>query len=200
MKQSFYLWIRDLHLYFGLFISPFILVFAVTTLLFNHTWKPWDHEKDVRKMEVSVQVPTDVEGVEQAKAIMKQVGVSGEIRNIFRRRNRLTIPVMKPGQNASIQVNLETGMAVVEEWDTDLWDTLMYLHKSPGPHLAKIRGNWIFTRIWTYLVDGVVYLVFFISTSGIYLWVVFKAERKIGLIVMGAGCLTFSAIVSAFIL
>jgi hypothetical protein len=144
-SKSLYLWIRDLHLYFGLFISPFILIFAATTLLFNHTWKLWDDRGDVVKVEMSVQVPTDIGGVEQAKEILHQVGISGEIRNIFNRRNRLTIRVMKPGYNASIQVNLETGIAVVEQRDTDFWDALMYLHKSPGPHNAKIRGNWIFT-------------------------------------------------------
>jgi len=131
---------------------------------------------------------------------MQQVGISGEIRNIFKRRNRLTIPVMKPGYNASIQVDLETGIAVVEERELNFWDGLMYLHKSPGPHVAKIRGNWIFTRIWAFLVDGVVYFVLFISASGIYLWLVLKAERKTGLIVMGAGCFTFAAIVMALVL
>ncbi|MFT5366150.1 MAG: hypothetical protein ACI8V2_001097 [Candidatus Latescibacterota bacterium] len=199
-SRNFYLWIRDLHLYVGLFISPFIILFAVTTLMFNHTWKPWNNREGLVKVEMPVQVPEDVEGVEQAKAVMKQVGVSGEIRNIFRRRNRLTIPVMRPGYNASIQVNLETGIAVVEEGETDFWDALMYLHKSPGPHVANIRGNWIFTRIWTFLVDGVVYLILFISVSGIYLWIVLKAERKIGLVVLGTGCLTFAAIVTALVL
>jgi hypothetical protein len=32
----FYRWIRDLHLYFGLFISPFVLVFSVSVLFLNH--------------------------------------------------------------------------------------------------------------------------------------------------------------------
>ena len=31
-----YRWIRDLHLYFGLFISPFILLFAGSVFYLNH--------------------------------------------------------------------------------------------------------------------------------------------------------------------
>ena len=200
LGKNFYLWIRDLHLYFGLFITPFVILFAVTTIMFNHTWKPWDERKSLVKTEMPVIVPQGVNGAEQAKAVMQQVGISGEIKNIFKRRNLLTIPVMKPGYNASIQVNLETGIAVVEEGETDVWDALMYLHKSPGPHVAKIRGNWIFTKIWTYLMDGVVYLILFISVSGIYLWIILKAERKIGLIVMGVGCLSFAGLVTALVL
>ena len=32
----FYRWTRDLHLYFGLFISPFILLFSVSVFFLNH--------------------------------------------------------------------------------------------------------------------------------------------------------------------
>src|SRR3954463_286370 len=37
-KESFlfYRWTRDLHLYFGLFISPFILLFSVSVFFLNH--------------------------------------------------------------------------------------------------------------------------------------------------------------------
>ena len=31
-----YRWLRDLHLYFGLFISPFILLFAASVFYLNH--------------------------------------------------------------------------------------------------------------------------------------------------------------------
>jgi len=31
---------RDLHLYFGLFISPFVLVFAISVFFLVHNWLP----------------------------------------------------------------------------------------------------------------------------------------------------------------
>src|SRR6266700_3133883 len=40
MSKPFYLVTRDLHLYFGLFISPFILVFAISTFFLVHSWIP----------------------------------------------------------------------------------------------------------------------------------------------------------------
>ena len=78
-RRNVYLWIRDLHLYFGLFISPFILVFAVSTLSLSHRWKPWGNgdRPEGQKIEMSVDIPTDVDGVAQAKEILKQVGVTG---------------------------------------------------------------------------------------------------------------------------
>ena len=163
-SRSPYLWIRDLHLYLGLFISPFVLLFSFTAILFNHTWKPWDTGSDAfgHKVSTSIELPQDVGGLEQARQIMSQLEISGEIRNIFQSDNRLEIPVMKPGREIRIGVDLKKEIAEVEQRDTGFWDTLFYLHKSPGPHNARIRGNWFFTRLWTWLADTVVYLILWI--------------------------------------
>lgn len=198
-SEGLYSWIRKLHLYFGLFISPFILVFAVSTIMFNHNWKPKNSESDakVQKRSALVEIPADVESLEGVKRIMRQVGVSGEIDFIryLRRDNRLVIPVMKPGQNITIDVDLESETAEIKRRRTGIWDALLYLHKSPGPHNANIRGNWFYTRLWGWLADTVVYLFLFISASGVYMWYLIKAERKIGLVLLSAGCLSFLLIV-----
>ena len=200
LRVNLHRWTRDAHSVLGLFISPFLLVFAVSTLLFNHTWKPWESRAEAEKSgPLSVEIPEELEGIDQAQAIMRQVGVSGEIRNIFRPEGRLLIPGMTPGRNTVINVDLITGMAEVEQRKTGFWDVLFYLHKSPGPHNANIRGNWVFTRMWTWLMDTVVYAILLISVSGIYLWTVIKAERKTGLILLGAGCLSFAVMVSTIV-
>ena len=36
MGKGFYRWLRQLHLYFGVFICPFLLIFAVSTIMLNH--------------------------------------------------------------------------------------------------------------------------------------------------------------------
>jgi hypothetical protein len=43
------------------------------------------------------------------------------------------------------------------------------------------------------------YLLLILSTSGIYLWAVLKADRRTGLLVLGAGVLSFAAIVFAVV-
>src|SRR5437762_8274194 len=40
MSGRFYRLIRDLHLYFGLFISPFVLLFAISVFFLVHSWLP----------------------------------------------------------------------------------------------------------------------------------------------------------------
>lgn len=200
LNKTVYVWTRDLHLCFGLFVSPFVLLFAVSTLMFNHTWRPGEAGETVRGPELPVEIPEGAEGIEQAKAVMRQLGVSGEIQNLFRRKERLTVPIMAPGRRATVRVDLARGVATVEAQETGFWDGLLYLHKSPGPHVAAIRGNWVFTRIWRWMADSVVCLVLFISASGIYMWIVLKAERRVGLVMAGAGCLSFFALVWAVVL
>jgi hypothetical protein len=107
--------------------------------------------------------------------------------------------VIKPGEEITIDVDLERQTAAIERRYTDVWETLFYLHKSPGPHNANIRGNWVYTRIWGMLADTMVYFILFISASGIYLWAVIKAERKIGFILLGAGGLSFLLVVFAIV-
>lgn len=67
------------------------------------------------------------------------------------------------------------------------------LHKSPGPHLADMRMNWVYMRIWRWLADATVYLLLFVSASGIYLWHVIRAERRAGLVLLAAGAISFFA-------
>lgn len=188
-------WIRGSHCYFGLFISPFILLFAITGIMFNHRWKMNNTTADVKieKETASVEVPTDLKGLEQAKQVLGQLGISGEILSTrhMPKQNRMAIAVTKPGQFTTINIDLKEQKAEIQQRQRGIWSALFYLHKSPGPHNIQNRANWFFTKLWVFLVDASVYLLIGISISGVYLWYVIKSERKIGLILLGAGCLSF---------
>ena len=197
-SKTFYVWTRDLHYYFGLFLSPYVLVFAVTTILLNHSWKAG--EPEVQKSTSPVELAEGVEASQQGRHVLDQLNLAGEIglsrRNA--RENKLDIRATKPGYNVRVQVDLATKMAEIEERRQGFLNALVYMHFNPGPH--RVRGvNWFFSKVWGWLADTVVYLLFFISISGIYMWAVIKAERKIGLILIGAGCLSFAAILTALL-
>ncbi len=53
ITRQFYLWGRDLHFYFGLAISPFILIFATSVIFLNHPRIPLGGA--LRQSTVSVQ-------------------------------------------------------------------------------------------------------------------------------------------------
>ena len=341
-KKSLYVWNRDLHYYSGLFLCPFLVIFAASTIALNHSWKPNSVESDPRT--VPVEVPAGLAGEPLARNLVEQLGLQGELgffpRQSFGKDNPFTISVVKPGLRHEIVVNRKTGnaeirklktesgkrttsvdlpaglvgmplaqhlagqldlqgklgfppprnppqnfgknnplklsvvkpglrhevevdkttgtaeikefetetasvevpegledeplarrlaeqlelqgevgllplplgmnvgkpglryqievdritnTAEVKEFRSSLMTTMKDLHFNPGPH----RGggwDWIFYKIWAWLADTAVYLLLFSTISGIYIWTAFKSERKIGLIILGAGVVSFLAI------
>jgi hypothetical protein len=194
-----YRWTRSLHLYLGLFVSPYVLIFSLSVLFLNHAALPWGGEegaaKETRTRRVSV---ADRENsLELASEVQRQIGVPGEIDFINRneKEHRLSFPITSPGEKSSIKVDLATGLATIETRKTGVWDAMVYLHKMPGPHNASVRGNWLYTRMWAWLADWTVYLVLFVTASGVYLWTAVKAERRAGLLFLGAGMLSFVLLV-----
>jgi hypothetical protein len=197
-RTTLYRRTRDLHLYAGLFATPFVLVYAVSVLLLNHAYLPWGGRggrTDTRTVRIAVRDTAD--GLAVARQVRDQIGVRGEIDYVSRKPGspRLSFPIHSPGRTTAVRVDLAAGTATVERTDTGVWDATIYLHKMPGPHNATIRGNWVFTRLWGWLADATVYLLLFLSVSGIYLWTVLKAQRRAGLLFLGAGAVTFVALV-----
>ena len=195
--------VRDLHLYAGLFASPFVLLYAASAILLNHAWLPWGGRRAAAEppREVRVAVRDSEDGLAVARQVREQVGLSGEIGFVRRKAGspRVSFPVEAPGRVTEVRVDLDSGTARVERRDTGAWDALVWLHTMPGPHNANIRGNWAVTRLWTWLADATVYLLLFLSATGVWLWALLRADRRAGLLFLGAGVLTFAAIVVALL-
>jgi hypothetical protein len=195
-----------LHLYFGLFVSPFVLLFAASVFYLNHaklsldTPPPTEFFKDL-------QIPDGLdrlkgrEAVDRARAILPQLGVSGEIgflRYVAKDRH-VVFPVSIAGVESTVDVDLDARSARVARRRMSLWESVSYLHKMPGPHNAVLRGNWFGIEVWRWFADATIYLVTFISISGIYLWWAIEAERAIGLVIGTAGIATFLALIYAVV-
>lgn len=195
-----YRWIRDLHLYAGLFSSPFVLLYAVSVILLNHPQKQGT-DGVLTRTSATVRIPDSDNSLDVAKDIRRQLGLTGEIGyvNRNRERQRLSFPLELPGRKTLVRVDLATGEARIERAETGLGDAVNYLHKMPGPHNVAIRGNAFFMRAWRWLADATVYLVLFLSASGVYLWLVLKAERRVGLAFFGAGMATFVGLLVAIV-
>jgi hypothetical protein len=208
MNQRFYSITRDLHLYLGLFLAPFVVVFSISVFFLVHSWVPGlKNMPGPPRVVADVALPANVESldgrarVDALRTALPAMGVVGEIgfvRHIPKQR-RLVFPVSVPGRETSIELNLATHTARITQRDSGIWDGLVALHKSPGQHLVNIRMNWFPMLVWRWFADGTVYLVFFISISGVYLWAVLRAGRGAGLALLAAGVLSFIGIVYAVI-
>jgi hypothetical protein len=201
-----YRWTRDLHLYAGLFISPFLLLFAISVFFLNHAKIATDRFTSVDTIS-DVEVPTGIEllkgreAVDRAREMLPHLGVTGEIgfTRVVSTTRHFAFPVSRPGMETSVDIDLATRTAVVSRRRTGILEAFAYLHKMPGPHNAALRGNWVWTQAWRWLADITVYFTLFVTITGIYLWFAIKAERRVGLAMLTAGAVTFFGLIYAVI-
>jgi hypothetical protein len=207
MNKLLYRVLRDLHLYFGLFVSPLVLVFAFSVFFLVHAWLPKASPAAKGRVAMNLVLNPGLQElsgrplIDALRPTLDAVGVQGEVGWVQHLANekRYIIPVAVPGRTTTVVIDLEKRQASIEEKNTGLADAIVMLHKSPGPHLVGMRMNWIFMRIWWWLSDATVYLLVFTTVTGIYLWYVLRSDRKPGCAMMIAGAVSFLSIVYALV-
>ena len=207
LMRRFYLITRDLHLYVGLFVSPFVLVFSVSVFYLVHglAQRPSPDQSASSRTVNNLVVPPGLAGmqgrarVDALRPVLDQAGVSGEVDFVrhLPGEHRLIVPVRLPNRDTVVSLDYEQRTATITSREHSIGDALVYLHKMPGPHNVDVRGNSPLMRWWRVLADATAYLTLFISVSGIYLWVALKAERRMGLVLVLAGAITFWGLVYA---
>ena len=207
MNKRLYPILRDLHLYFGLFVSPFVLVFAISVFFLVHSWPPKASPAVNGRVTMNLVLDPRLQQlsgrplIDALRPTLDAVGVQGEVGWVqhLASEKRYIIPVSIPGRITTVVLDLEKRQAAIEERNTGLVDALVMLHKSPGPHLVGMRMNWLLMRVWWWLSDATVYLLVFTTLSGIYLWYVLRSDRKPGIAMLIAGALSFLSLVYALV-
>src|ERR1041385_5276015 len=196
MRGAIYRTIRDLHLYVGLFITPFVLLFSITVFFFVHAWVPGASAKDSTTRVVrDLPLPIDLQSlsgrplIDALRPTLENANVRGEIGFVRYdvKEQKLIIPVTIPGRQTTVTLLAGVREATIVTRKTGLGDALVTLHKFPGQHLAGTGKNWFYMKAWAWLADATVYLFLFVSVSGIYLWYVLRAEREVGYVLLAGG-------------
>jgi hypothetical protein len=198
---------RDLHLYLGLFVSPFILLFAVSVFLLVHG-VGGDAPSPARSRTVEgIALSPDVARlsgparIEALRPVLDRLGVRGEVDFVrhLAAEQRVIVPVRLPGRETTVTFDYGRQTADITSREQSLADVSVYLHRMPGPHNADIRGNSGVIRAWRVLADGTVYAFLFVTLSGVYLWLALRGERRIGLALLAAGACSFFGLVYAIV-
>ena len=143
MRNRFYLIVRDLHLYTGLFISPFVLVFAISVFYLVHAWvreqspRPSAPSRKVTDLKLASNVQ-DLSGrarVDAVRSILDQIGVQGEIGFVrhIPKEKRLVVPLSIPGRQTVLTIDLATQSATISERQTGLADALTGVQRWATP-------------------------------------------------------------------
>ena len=177
--------ILDLHLYLSLLCAPYLVLYGLSTLSFNHTWgwispgeQTYRWQEDVGRLEGDTDLVV-------ATGMRDSLGLIGfvppwQIRNAG---ESLRFIVGRPGKRYEIAWSAETDTASVVETRSGFWGVMRDLHG-----LMEIQGSplgWMW-KIYTW--TSVAALTFAL-VSGLYLWWNRLPARKSGLwlLLFGSG-------------
>lgn len=190
-------WNRRLHYYLGLYLLFFVWLFAFTGLLLNHSqWKFaefWDGRRETPD-EGDILAPPPGDDLAQARDLMRQLGIRGEIDWTITGNDagRFEFRVSRPGHIVEIKADLARLKAAVKRIDLNAWGVMRILHTFTGVRLedARNRRDWVLTSVWAWTMDAVAAgLILMVLSSG-YMWYELPQKRRLGIVVLGLGCLS----------
>jgi hypothetical protein len=192
--DTFEVWNRRLHFYIGLFLLFFLWLFAFTGLLINHSsWtfaEFWPNRKQADAVQYIAHPPPGSD-LEQAKDIMRQLGIEGEIEWATTRSDpsRFEFQVTRPRHGYQIIADLTQNRVTVHSYKLNVWGLMRVLHTFTGVRMGdpKNQRDWRLTTLWAYCMDAVAAGLIVMVLSSYYMWWVLIRKRTLGLISLGLG-------------
>jgi hypothetical protein len=194
--------LRWIHLYTGLFLLPWMLVYGASAFCLNHNrWfiehlniKPigWKVE---RRIDFTPDDKFPQEPVQQANAIVKFLGLDGAHRIIGKPTpQQMVVNRICATGNYRITWRKPRSVLTVEKQQSfSFYRLIHFLHFRAG------YGQRYFTHIsWAIIVDTVAISMCLWGISGVYLW--WRSTRKLalGIVCLAAGMLSFMGLVVLF--
>jgi len=197
IKEVLSAWNRRLHYFVGFYFLLFIWLFCLSGLLLNHsTWKFaefWETRKQTH-IEHEIVVPPPGSDLVQARDILRQLGLTGEIDWTVTRpdTNRFEFRASRPGQILDLKTDLSRKVTTVQRIDLNGWGVLRILHTFTGVRLDDSRNtrDWIVTTIWALAMDALAVGLIFLAISSVVLWWERPQRRLAGGIALLLGLLS----------
>ncbi len=187
-------WNRKLHFYLGLYLLFFVWLFAFSGLLLNHpqwTFAEFWPQRKQSSLERAIHRPGPGPDVEQARDIMRQLGIRGEIEWTTTRpdASHLDFRVSRPGHMYEIRSDLERQRAGVQAIELNGWGMIHVLHTFTGVRAADETNtrDWVLTTIWALSMDAAAAGLILMVVSSLYMWWRLKPKRGLGLLSLGLG-------------
>jgi hypothetical protein len=183
------IWNRKIHFYISLFLLFFLWLFAFTGLLLNHSdWTFAEFWPNRRQTDVVRAITSG--DLSQARDIMKQLGIAGEIEWTTTRSDPevFEFQVTRPGHSYRIKADLVQSRVTLHRDDLNVWGVMHVLHTFTGVRLAdsKNERDWPLTSVWAFSMDAVATgLIVMVFSS--YYWYVLIRKRVLGLLALGLG-------------
>ena len=153
-------WNRNLHVYLGLYFLVFLWLFAVSGLLLNHGWRFtefWSKRQQSTREHV-IQPPHVTDDLGQAKEVMSQLDLAGEIEwtTVQPAAEGFSFRVVRPGRIVDVTADLGRRTATVQETRVNGWGMVRMLHTFSGrlANTTRAERDWLWTRLWSFAMDA----------------------------------------------
>lgn len=186
--------VRRTHMYLGLFLAPWMLMYGLSTMAMNHReWfrgyyggqgPVWEKESE-RQIAADFSAMPDSAGV--AARILAELSLEGR----FGVRGKLSDESMviqrdDPVTPRRITYTPATGIAVVER---QVFRTNQFLERM---HRRRGYGSGFgIDDTWAFSVDLLIAAMIFWTASGVWMWWELKVTRALGALFAGVGILLF---------
>ncbi len=195
-RATLKLWNRRLHYYLGLYLLFFVWLFSFTGLLLNHSqWKFTEFWENCHQAsaEHDIQPPSSANDLAQARDLMRQLGLRGEIDWTTTRSDpsRFDFRVSRPGHIFEVKADFSKNKAGVHRIDLNAWGVIRILHTFTGVRLDDTLNSrdWLLTSLWAWTMDAVAIGLILMVLSSYYMWFELPQKRKLGAVVLSSGVL-----------
>lgn len=185
--------LRSIHLYLGLLLTPWICMYAISTIAMNHRevhsagggdQPEWTPESGTW----TVAIPAETDPKTKARIVLAALGMEGAH----------AVSAAKPGQVVihrhglirPLRITYEeaTGVVTIERRaETRLGPLLERMHRRRG-----YQQPFTADRIWAVSVDLVIVALITWVVSGLWLWWEIRAARLAGAACLAAGAAVFA--------
>lgn len=192
--MNFSLLNRRVHLFLGLFLTPWILMYAVSTIVMHHRELfTGEHQridpgyKLITEEAYEPEIPADVSREDAANIILKDLGfegahsIRGEIDG-----GAFTILRNRPIGTHRITYDATSGLLRVERQEFAMVYALEMLHRRRG-----YQQDFIANDLWALAVDAFIVATVLWMVTGVWMWWQLARTRKIGAICLVSGCALF---------
>ena len=190
--MTFAHFVRRAHLYTGLFLLPWVIMFGVSTIPINHQSPEPAAWTRLAEHSFDAPVPASSENLRPlGREMMNAAGLEGGY--YVYRVNPRQVQAGHPRFLAPLRISYfpEERRLVVEQRPFSLRPFLSGMHTRGGYDMG---GFW--DSVWAVFVDALsIGLILWIA-SGIYMWWGLPSTRGWGWIALGAGAICFAVIIA----
>jgi len=182
--------IRRTHMYLALFLSPWMLMYGLSTMVMNHrhSFRATPQYEKEREQAYEASFPADARPRDVGQHILRDLNMEGSFGVQGPRDGRLTIVRQDPITPRRIIYTPAEGKVVIEKLIFRTPIFLEQLHRRRG-----FQQPYLLEDVWAFAVDLVIVAMVFWVLSGLWMWWEMRVTRGWGAFfaLLGAGLFVF---------